>query len=118
MFKIEDLYVEDRRLGDLLKAIAGLARGMPRPIPVANIEEGGKGLKARSDGGNLLTFTGANFAGIAIVTFPDGSLATSVTIVNSTTVTAIAPAQTAGDIGGGTVTTSGTACGAGVPSAP
>src|SRR3984957_13072267 len=54
-------------------------------------------------GGTLLTFTGTNFAGIASVTFPDGSPATGVTIVNATTVTAISPAQTAGDIGGGTV---------------
>lgn len=54
MFKIEDLYVEDRKLGDLLKAIAGIARGMPRPVPVANIEETGRGLKAKSNGGNLV----------------------------------------------------------------
>src|SRR3984957_9197270 len=55
-------------------------------------------------GGTLLTFTGTNFSGSAAVVFPDGSPATSVTIVNSTTLTAVAPAQTAGDVGGGTIT--------------
>jgi Bacterial Ig-like domain (group 3)/Autotransporter beta-domain/IPT/TIG domain len=59
--------------------------------------------KGTSAGGTLLTFTGTNFAGNVSVVFPDGSPATNVTLVNSTTITAIAPAQTAGDIGGGTV---------------
>lgn len=56
MFKIEDLYVEDRRLGDLFKAIAGIARGHPRPVPVANVEEDTRhtGLKAKTNSSNLV----------------------------------------------------------------
>jgi hypothetical protein len=57
-------------------------------------------------GGTPLTFTGTNFAGSVSVTFPDGSSATNITIVNPTTITATAPAQSATDIGGGNVTLS------------
>lgn len=56
MFKIEDVYVEDKRLGDFFKAIAGLVRGQPRPVHIINVEQtkGGK-LKAKANGsGNLV----------------------------------------------------------------
>lgn len=50
MFKIEDLYVDDKRLGDLLKAVAGIAKGTPRAVPMMNIDDR---LAANSGGGNL-----------------------------------------------------------------
>ena len=58
MVKSEDLYVDDKRLGDLLKAIAGIARGMPRPVPVANIDE--VSMKAKLNGGNLVAVFAAH----------------------------------------------------------
>lgn len=67
MFKIEDLYVEDRRLGDLLKAIAGIARGMPRPVPVANIDPAT--MKAKLNGANLIALFGAHITKEKITEF-------------------------------------------------
>jgi hypothetical protein len=53
MFKIEDVYVEDKKLADVLRALAGLVRGAPRPVPVLNAEPANSKIKANS-GGNLI----------------------------------------------------------------
>lgn len=37
MFKIEDVYVEDKQLAQFLRAVAGIVRGVPRPVPVMNV---------------------------------------------------------------------------------
>jgi hypothetical protein len=52
MFRIE-VFVEDKRLAEALLALAGLARGQPNVMPVANLAEGGKKngeLKAATSG--------------------------------------------------------------------
>jgi hypothetical protein len=56
LFRIE-AFVEDKRLGEALRALAGLARGLPSVTPVANIEKGGKGApKAATSGSTLAMF--------------------------------------------------------------
>lgn len=56
MFRIE-AYVEDKRLADALRALAGLVRGQPSVAPVANIEESNSGApKAVSNGTTLAMF--------------------------------------------------------------
>jgi len=58
MFKIEAI-VDDKRVGDALRALLGIARGMPHAIPIVNAEEHpaepGK-LKAKSNGSLLGMF--------------------------------------------------------------
>jgi len=49
MFRIE-VFVEDKRLADALRALAGIARGQPAVMPVANLVEGGGKLKAATNG--------------------------------------------------------------------
>lgn len=53
MFKIE-CFVEDKRLAEALKALAGVVRGMPSVVPVMNVEDERTGLKAKSNGSNLI----------------------------------------------------------------
>jgi len=56
-------------------------------------------LVGSTTGGNSITITGTNFTGETSVTF-DGLDATSINVVNSTTITCITPARTtAGDVG-------------------
>jgi hypothetical protein len=51
MFKIENVYCDDKKLGDVLRALAGLTRGQPVAVPVANIDEEGAGApKAKTNG--------------------------------------------------------------------
>ena len=54
MFKIE-AYVEDKRVGDALRALAGIVRGMPSCVPMVNVQEHPqtKKLTAKS-GGSML----------------------------------------------------------------
>ncbi len=56
MFKIE-AFVEDKKLGDVLRALTGLVRGQPVVLPVVNVEENAQELKARSNGSLLGLFT-------------------------------------------------------------
>jgi hypothetical protein len=57
MFKIEDVYVEDKNLALLLKAMAGIVRGQPRPVPMLNLEAQPNGtLKASADGTLMQVF--------------------------------------------------------------
>ncbi len=62
-------------------------------------------LSGSTEGGTNVTITGTNFAGATSVTF-DGLAATSLNVVNSTTITCITPAHTTG-VGGIIVTTPG-----------
>lgn len=57
MFKIE-CFVEDKRVGDALRALAGIARGQPSVIPMINAEptKDGSGVKAKVSGGLLNMF--------------------------------------------------------------
>lgn len=57
MFKIE-VFVDDKRLPELLRAMAGLVRGLPSVVPVVNAEEDHpSGLKAMTNGALLNMFT-------------------------------------------------------------
>ena len=58
-------------------------------------------------GGTVVTLTGTNLTGTTNVSF-DGNNATGVTVINSTTVTAIAPAHAAGLVNVGVTTLGGT----------
>src|SRR5262245_22761096 len=50
MFKIEAL-VEDKRVGDALRALAGIARGVPVATPMVNAEPQKNGsMKAKTNG--------------------------------------------------------------------
>jgi hypothetical protein len=52
MFKVE-YFVEDKKLPDSLRALAGLVRGLPSVVPVVNVEEDHpSGLKPKN--GHLL----------------------------------------------------------------
>lgn len=56
MFRIE-CFVDDRRLPELLRALAGLVRGVPSVVPVVNVEEDHpSGLKAKTNGALLGVF--------------------------------------------------------------
>lgn len=56
MFKVE-FFVEDKKLADSLRALAGLARGLPSVVPVVNVEEGHpSGLKPVTNGALLEAF--------------------------------------------------------------
>lgn len=55
MFKIEDVYVEDKYLPALLKAMAGLVRGAPRPVPVMEVEPN-KNFKPNGSGNLVQVF--------------------------------------------------------------
>jgi hypothetical protein len=56
MFKVE-FFVDDKRLPDALRALAGLARGLPSVVPVVNVEEGHpSGLKPKTNGALLDAF--------------------------------------------------------------
>lgn len=54
MFRIE-AYVEDKRLAEALRALAGLVRGQPSVVPVTNVDEG-RTLRAKSNGSLLGMF--------------------------------------------------------------
>lgn len=54
MFRIDNLFVEDKRLGDFLKLIAGLVKGVPTPVPADNIEYRDGKFSAKSNGANLV----------------------------------------------------------------
>jgi hypothetical protein len=49
MFRVS-FYCEDKRLGDALRVLTGLAKGTPEAVPVVNVEEDGGKLKAKSNG--------------------------------------------------------------------
>ena len=49
MFRVT-FFCEDKRLGNALRALAGLAHGNPEVLPVVNVEANGKQLKARTNG--------------------------------------------------------------------
>jgi hypothetical protein len=56
MFRIE-VFVDDKKLPDALRALMGLARGQPSVMPVANIEDDGSGApRAISNGTTLAMF--------------------------------------------------------------
>lgn len=57
MFKIE-AFVEDKRLAEALRALAGLIRGQPSVVPVVNVEHHPKSgkLKAKTNGALLDMF--------------------------------------------------------------
>lgn len=55
MFKIE-AFVEDMKLGDVLRALTGLVRGQPSVIPVVNVEEEEQEIHATSNGSLLEMF--------------------------------------------------------------
>ena len=56
MFKVE-YFVEDKKLADSLRALAGLARGLPSVVPVVNVDEGHpSGLKPVTNGALLEAF--------------------------------------------------------------
>jgi carbon monoxide dehydrogenase subunit G len=56
MFRIE-AFVDDKKLAEALRALAGLARGMPSVMPVSNVVERGKGKpKAKTDGSLVSMF--------------------------------------------------------------
>lgn len=38
MFKLEDVYVEDKKVGEALRALIGIVIGVPKAIPVINAE--------------------------------------------------------------------------------
>ena len=69
MFKVEDVYVDDRKLGDLLKAIAGIAIGHPRPVPVINAEPHKGVVKAKGNGSNMVEVFTEYLAADKIETF-------------------------------------------------
>lgn len=66
-----------------------------------------------SGGGSLRTITGSGFTGATGVTF-GGTAATSVTVVNDTTITCTVPAKTAGVVDVAVTTSSGTGTGVGI----
>ncbi len=79
-------------------------------------------IRARTLGGTPVTIHGTNFTGATSVTF-GGSAATGITVVNSTTISALTPAHAAGLVNVSVTTPSGTgtelsAYGYVVPSAP
>jgi hypothetical protein len=53
LFKIEDLFVEEKKLGKLLWALDGLAVGKPYPVPVRGAKVHGSKIKAVSSGGTV-----------------------------------------------------------------
>jgi hypothetical protein len=55
MFRIE-VFVEDKRLAEALRALAGIVRGQPAVTPVANVEEASGKPKAISNGTTLAMF--------------------------------------------------------------
>lgn len=61
MFKIE-AFVEDKKLGEALKALAGLVRGMPSVVPVINVDEDANpAAPVRANGsGNLAQMLGSH----------------------------------------------------------
>ncbi len=63
-------------------------------VPVVTSASPGSG---PISGGTLVTITGANFTGATTVQF-GGTLATSITVVNATTITATTPAHAAGTV--------------------
>lgn len=51
MFKIENLFVEDKKLAEVLRSLAGLAVAPgPVPVPVINAKKGRNGLEAVTNG--------------------------------------------------------------------
>jgi hypothetical protein len=38
VFKLEDVYVEDKKVGDALRALLGIVIGVPKAIPIINAE--------------------------------------------------------------------------------
>ena len=60
MFKIEDVYCDDKKVGDVLRALAGLvmAHPPPRAVPLINAENVGGKIEARNGSmlGVFLTF--------------------------------------------------------------
>ena len=74
----------------------------------------GDRIQHRSDaGGTTVTITGTNFTGATAVTF-GGTAATSVVVVNATTITAITPAHAAGAVNVVVTTPGGTGTGIGL----
>jgi hypothetical protein len=60
MFRIE-AFVEDKKLGDALHALAGLVRGQPSVTPVTNVDDTAGGGPLRSNGsGNMVTMLGSH----------------------------------------------------------
>jgi hypothetical protein len=55
MFKIENVYCDDKKLGDVLRALTGLTRGQPVAVPMTNVEEGGIGGPKAKTNGKLVT---------------------------------------------------------------
>lgn len=74
--------------------ILHITQGMPNPdFSVTEINPS----SGSASGGTGVTITGTGFASISDVTF-DGIAATSINVVNSTTLTAVSPAHTAGNV--------------------
>jgi hypothetical protein len=55
MFRIE-VFVEDKRLAEALRVLAGVARGQPSVMPVTNVAEGGGKIKAATNGTSIAMF--------------------------------------------------------------
>jgi hypothetical protein len=55
MFKIE-VFVDDKKLAEALRALAGLALGQPSVVPVVNAEHSGGKIKAATNGSLLDMF--------------------------------------------------------------
>jgi hypothetical protein len=55
MFRVQ-FYVDDRKLGDALRALAGLIQGSPEVMPVVNADVVGGKLTARTNGNSNTMF--------------------------------------------------------------
>lgn len=55
MFKIEDVFCDDKKVGDVLRALAGLVVGIPKPIPMINAENVGGKIRSEMRNGSMLS---------------------------------------------------------------
>lgn len=92
------------KLGRFDRVYVGATQIYPKPAPtVTGVDPASGG----ESGGQLVTITGTTFYGTPVVTV-GGVLATSVTLVSGTVLTAVVPAQSAGSVSLTVTTASGT----------